>query len=326
MASLPDLLALLVQSAVRGASGGSRQCVAAATAAAIRVAAEVFLGIEAPSDTVLEAKERLGVIKHVITKRVEAGAEGLRANLPGAVRKARNRAEHHAFGAGPGAWRSLSACPADASGLTTVMTTGQNSEFDFSDGRASDATGCSKNLALGVEAPGISDPVPVKIQDLPLDQIPDHGLGASHSGNPVVDVGAPGFIDPAQVKNQVLLPDKVPDSNYGAPQAAMLDHVKATSQAVPALTLDVVADDTVDDRMANSNLHRKPPDKVKHSAEIKKELAAIDRTIKKNTRDFERIGKLLRQPSGLSTEQVASLRQEQASGERDTPCDSRQGA
>ena len=81
MASLPDLLALLVQSAVRGASGGSRQCVAAATAAAIRVAAEVYLGVEAPSDTVLEAKERLGVIKQVITKRVEAGAEGLRANL-----------------------------------------------------------------------------------------------------------------------------------------------------------------------------------------------------------------------------------------------------
>ena len=107
MASLPDLLASLVQSAVRGASGGSRQCVAAATAAAIRVAAEVFLGIEAPSDTAVEAKERLGDIKAVILKRVEAGTEGARANITGALRKARNRAEHHSFGAGPGAWRQV---------------------------------------------------------------------------------------------------------------------------------------------------------------------------------------------------------------------------
>ena len=102
-----ETLALFVESAVRGASGGSRQSVAAATAAAVRVAAEIFLGINAPNEVDLETKERLGDIKAVILKRVEAGAEGSRANLTGALRKARNWAEHHSFGAGPGAWRQM---------------------------------------------------------------------------------------------------------------------------------------------------------------------------------------------------------------------------
>ncbi|MFM7978450.1 MAG: hypothetical protein ACKPKO_03960, partial [Candidatus Fonsibacter sp.] len=71
-----DLLALLAQSAVRGASGGSRQCVAAATAAAIRVVAEVYLGVEAPSDTVLEAKERLGATRQSPGSRSEGSELG----------------------------------------------------------------------------------------------------------------------------------------------------------------------------------------------------------------------------------------------------------
>jgi hypothetical protein len=128
-------------------------------------------------------------------------------------------------------------------------------------------------------------------------------------------VGTTSFVVPNGIGYVGMSPSADPDGtdNVMGQDTSSLDHVKATSHAVPALTLDVVADDTVDNRMANSNLHRKPPNKVKHSTDIKKELAAIDRTIMKNTRDFERIGKMLRQPSGLSTEQVASLQREQAS-------------
>ena len=76
MTTRVETLALFVESAVRGASGGTRQSVAAATAAAVRVAAEVFLGIDEPDEGDLETKERLGNIKAIILKRVEVGTEG----------------------------------------------------------------------------------------------------------------------------------------------------------------------------------------------------------------------------------------------------------
>ena len=66
-------------------------------------------------------------------------------------------------------------------------------------------------------------------------------------------------------------------------------------------------------------MYRKPPDKIKYSAPlgdqagIKRELAAIDRAIKKNTQAGERIDQELRQPRGLGTEQIASLQRERAS-------------
>ena len=90
---------------MRGVSGAQRQSVAAAAAAAVRVAAEVLQGLAEPTAVEAETKERLEEIKPLIKMRVAAGTEGCRANIPGARRKARNQAEHHEFGAGPGAWR-----------------------------------------------------------------------------------------------------------------------------------------------------------------------------------------------------------------------------
>jgi hypothetical protein len=271
-----------------------------------------------------------GAAKHNLGLATQAAAHQLTPKEVSALRSIRRKANSakHVWDAPqlPGESSSLAGM---ASGATapakdivagdTCTSTGQTSELALLDGKASGATGCSKNLALDVEAPGISDPVPVKIQVLPLDKIPDLGLGASHSGNPIVDVGAPGFVDPAQVKSQGRLPDMIPDSDHGASRPATLDHVQATSQAVPPLTLDLVVKDTVDDFVANSNMYRKPPDKIKYSAPlgdqagIKRELAAIDRAIKNNTQAGERIDQELRQPRGLGTEQIASLQRKRAS-------------
>ncbi|MFM7978449.1 MAG: hypothetical protein ACKPKO_03955, partial [Candidatus Fonsibacter sp.] len=103
------------------------------------------------------------------------------------------------------------------------------------DGMASCATGCYKNTALGVEALGVCDPVLVKTQDLPLDQIPDRGVGASHSGTSVVDVGTPGFCDLPLVQDRDRRPDEIPDSDHRA-SLAITNYIMATDQAAPPRT------------------------------------------------------------------------------------------
>jgi len=100
----PDL-SVIVEGVMRGVAGAPRHTVAAAAAAAIRVAAEVLRGDLEPSAVDVETKERLDDIKPQIRMHVAAGAAGLRANVPGSRRRVRNRAAHHGFGAGPGVWR-----------------------------------------------------------------------------------------------------------------------------------------------------------------------------------------------------------------------------
>ena len=325
-AAITDLhgkpLVVAVQAAARGAVQGSWQ----------EERSEALPDLKARLDAIgkeMEARAAMAQVAGVdFTHGAQAyqWARGLDPHLGASYRQAkrqRDKAAHQLKG-------PSSPCHMNNDG-STVGTTGQTSEFEFSDGKASDATGCSKNLASDVEAPGFSDPVQVKTQALPLDQIPDLGLGASHSGNLVVDVGAPGFIDPAQVKNQDLLSDKVPDSNHGAPQAAILDHVKATSQAVPALTSDVVAEDTVGDGMANSNV---PQDLPWPGFEVhaylastgrtpEQELVVVDDMIVKTTRELKRLAKRiaqatkqaskLKQPSELVDEYITSWKDERAS-------------
>ena len=89
----------------RGLSGGSRQSVAAAAAALVRTGVAVLTGTCPPSDADLETSERMQAIRTVVKRRVEAGTGGHLASIPGGHRRARNRAEHHAFGAGPGLWQ-----------------------------------------------------------------------------------------------------------------------------------------------------------------------------------------------------------------------------
>ena len=100
-----DDLASIVEATMRGMQGASRASAAAAAAASVRVATELLLGQAEPSQVDEETKERVKAITPVVRQHVMAGSHDLRASIPGAARKLRNRASHHAFGAGPGAWK-----------------------------------------------------------------------------------------------------------------------------------------------------------------------------------------------------------------------------
>ena len=104
MAHAPAALLEALEAVMRGASGSSRQNFAAAAAACLRVAADIF-GITAVNSLTQETKERMACIRPVVAAHVAAGARGERANIPGQARRVRNDAAHHSFGAGPGLWR-----------------------------------------------------------------------------------------------------------------------------------------------------------------------------------------------------------------------------
>ncbi|MFM7987520.1 MAG: hypothetical protein ACKPKO_50225, partial [Candidatus Fonsibacter sp.] len=103
---------------------------------------------------------------------------------------------------------------------------------------------------------------------------------ASHvldSGGPVADVKAPGLLDLSLIKIQDEPPDEIPGSDPGASHAAALAHSVEAKFPV---------------------------------AETKRELARIDRAIRKNTRDCEPFDKKLKHTSGLGAEHVATLQRE----------------
>ena len=114
-----DQLAMLAESVMRGVADAPRQTAAAVAAATLRVAAELLMGIAEPSAVEDEVKERMKCIRPVIRARVQAGADGERANVPGRHRRVRNQAEHHAFGTGPGQWRALGRHASDESTTTS---------------------------------------------------------------------------------------------------------------------------------------------------------------------------------------------------------------
>ena len=122
-------LVWFVEAAVRGATSGARQSVAAATAAAIRTAYE--LAVQEPgltADEHAEVRRRRSMIMPVIRARVVAGARGSKDGLSGGQKVARNFAEHNCFGEGAkallGTRRELKARSAAAHGNKKIGTLG----------------------------------------------------------------------------------------------------------------------------------------------------------------------------------------------------------
>ena len=113
MACAPVALLEALEAVMRGASVAPRHSVAAAAAACLRVAAEL-LGVTVVDSVTKETSERMACIRPVVAAHVAAGARGERASITGQVRRGRNAASHHDFGAGPGTWRDSRPRPGSA--------------------------------------------------------------------------------------------------------------------------------------------------------------------------------------------------------------------